>query len=276
MSRATVSHTLAVARAELGTKESPAGSNHVKYTEWYRLIGPWCAMFISWVADKAGATDIIPRHAWTPAGAQWFKDRSQWGSRPRVGAIVYYDFGSRISHVGIVETVHGDGSWTAIEGNTDERGGRTGGKVMRRRRYGVGRTGGFGYPDYAPEPKPSRSSGRTSRRDTARVKAWQALLEFAPSGIDGDWGALTEGRSQRMRSVAAHHSTKGFPVSTVELLQRIVDTSDDGVWGPRSEEGLAEWVKDAQRLLGVKADGDWGPKTDAAYLAFRKANYNKF
>lgn len=33
---------LAAAVAEIGTKESPAGSNRVKYTEWYNMVGPWC------------------------------------------------------------------------------------------------------------------------------------------------------------------------------------------------------------------------------------------
>ena len=41
---------------ELGTLESPPNSNRTKYGAWYGFDGfPWCAMFVSWVYDKAGS-----------------------------------------------------------------------------------------------------------------------------------------------------------------------------------------------------------------------------
>ena len=52
---ATANEILAVARKELGVKESPAGSNRTKYGAWYGLDGqPWCMMFVQWVFDQAG------------------------------------------------------------------------------------------------------------------------------------------------------------------------------------------------------------------------------
>src|SRR5262245_22159733 len=39
---------LARAVTQLGIKESPPESNHVVYTEWYGMVGPWCAMFCTW------------------------------------------------------------------------------------------------------------------------------------------------------------------------------------------------------------------------------------
>ena len=43
---ATVNKLLEIARAELGTKESPAGSNKVKYASWYGLDGhPDCLLY---------------------------------------------------------------------------------------------------------------------------------------------------------------------------------------------------------------------------------------
>lgn len=36
---ATAERVLDIARAELGTKESPAGSNRTKYGKWYGLDG---------------------------------------------------------------------------------------------------------------------------------------------------------------------------------------------------------------------------------------------
>src|SRR5262245_47942117 len=45
---------LATAITQLGVKESPAGSNHCKYTEWYGMVGPWCAMFVTWSYETQG------------------------------------------------------------------------------------------------------------------------------------------------------------------------------------------------------------------------------
>ena len=42
----TAAQVLAIARSQLGTKESPVGSNHTKYGVWYGMDHePWCAMF---------------------------------------------------------------------------------------------------------------------------------------------------------------------------------------------------------------------------------------
>src|SRR5689334_21606820 len=106
---ATKDHVLAIARSQLGYRES--GSNHTRYGRWYGLDGvAWCAIFISWVADRANAEDIIPRHAYTPAGAAWFVKHGRWSQAAHRGDIVYYEFPGmhRISHVGIVEAVHRD------------------------------------------------------------------------------------------------------------------------------------------------------------------------
>lgn len=145
---------LTVARSKLGYREG--SNNDTLFGRWYGLNHqPWCAMFVSWVAAKARVTRIIPRHAYTPAGAQWFKDRDAWGQRPRVGAIVYYDTAGlgRISHVGIVEKLLPGGAWYSIEGNTNEAGSREGRTVRRQRRTVVGPKGGFGYPDYTAQAK---------------------------------------------------------------------------------------------------------------------------
>ena len=43
----TADKVLAIARAELGTKESPAGSNRVKDGIWFGMPGQsWCMMFV--------------------------------------------------------------------------------------------------------------------------------------------------------------------------------------------------------------------------------------
>jgi hypothetical protein len=176
----TAAQVVAVARTQIGYKEGP--NNDTKYGRWYGLnFNPWCAMFISWLAWKAGATKIIPKHAYTPSGAQWFKDRGQWYTRPRVGDIVYFDFPNdgvnRISHVGIVEAVLNDGSIMTIEGNTNSAGSREGNGVWRKiRKVGIK---GYGRPKY--------TSARKSN------------LTIAKEVIAGKWG-VGEDRVRRLKA----------------------------------------------------------------------------
>lgn len=148
-----VDRVIARFESQVGVTEAPPGSNRTPYTEWYGLTGPWCAMFVSWCFALEGsplAASTSKGFAYTPSGAAWFRKQDRWTTEPAPGHVVFFDFPgdgvNRISHVGIVTGVHGDGSIETIEGNTDERGGRTGGKVMRRRRK-VGIVG-YGIPRY--------------------------------------------------------------------------------------------------------------------------------
>ncbi len=43
---------------------------------------PWCAMFVSWCANKAGVLgSIVPRYASCEAGADWYRNRGRYRSR---------------------------------------------------------------------------------------------------------------------------------------------------------------------------------------------------
>jgi len=150
---ATVDAVLNLARSQLGVYEKPDNSNRTPYSEWYGLIGPWCAMFVSWVFYHAGLplpASTAKGFSYTPSGAAWFQRRGRWTRVPRPGYVVFFDWPddgvNRISHVGIVESVRADGAVVTIEGNT---GSAHGGMVMRR----VRRTGivGYGIPDYKSE-----------------------------------------------------------------------------------------------------------------------------
>lgn len=161
----TAERIVAVARSQLGTVESPPNSNEQKYGRAYGMPRvAWCAQFVWWTFREAGLAHLIPKTAYTPTFAQWFKQRGQWGTQPRPGAVVFFDFPgdgvNRISHVGIVEAVNRDGTVTCIEGNTSPGTGgsqRDGGGVWRRnRRAGIV---GYGYPAYsATDTLPALSS----------------------------------------------------------------------------------------------------------------------
>lgn len=139
------------ARRHLGYTESPPGSNRTKFGAWYGMDGqPWCAMFVSYCAAKAEALGV-GKFAYTPTFAAAFRASGRFGTRPRVGAIAFFDFPDsvdRIQHVGIVESVNDDGSVTTIEGNTSPGDGGSqsnGGGVYRRVRRGPSIVG-YGYP----------------------------------------------------------------------------------------------------------------------------------
>lgn len=132
---ATAAHLLEIARAELGTIESPAGSNRVKYSAWYGLTGPWCVMFVEWCYCYA-QVELPIRTASCSALRSAAQSAGMWitgGYQP--GDIVIYDWGRDgiPDHCGIVETVGGS-SVVAIEGNTAVGNDSNGGEVMRRTR----------------------------------------------------------------------------------------------------------------------------------------------
>lgn len=132
----TAKEILAVARKELGVRESPAGSNRTKYGTWYGLDGqPWCMMFIQWVFAQAGV-ELPVKTASCGTFMRAAQAAGQWvtsGYLP--GDIVIYDFpgGAATDHCGIVVTALTGGVRT-IEGNTGVGNDSNGGEVMERTR----------------------------------------------------------------------------------------------------------------------------------------------
>ena len=92
----TAKNVLTIAASQLGISESPRGTNRVKYNEWYGINGiPWCAVFVSWVLDKAGLTELHglqnPRgSAYFPYIEKYYLREGRWQSMPQVGAIVLF------------------------------------------------------------------------------------------------------------------------------------------------------------------------------------------
>ncbi|MBC8091365.1 MAG: CHAP domain-containing protein [Pseudonocardia sp.] len=257
MSAAAVVH---VARSQLGTVERPANSNRTIYGAAYGMDGhAWCAMFVWWVLREARVLNLIPKTAYTPTFADWFRARKQWGTTPRIGAIVFFDFPgdgvNRISHVGIVEAINRDGSIICIEGNTSPGSSgsqRDGGGVFRRtRKVGII---GYGYPAYSAPAAPVAVGSR------GLIVALQAAVRV---GTDGTWGSGTDGAINLVRD-----ATRGT-FTNVANLQRVIGAEPDGVWGPRSKAALGLTVKALQIAWRVTADGTWGAPTDTAWSQSR-------
>ena len=182
----TAGTVLDVARSQIGTVEQPNGS-----TPYGRAYGmdrvAWCAMFVWWVGQQAGAGALIPKAAYTPTLAAWFQQRGQASKTPRPGSLVFFDWPGdgvdRISHVGLVEAVNPDGTLTTIEGNTtsgakgDQR---MGGGVWRRRRS-TSAVILYGHPAYdavapAPAPPATLPTLTYGMRTDSRVIALQRWL----------------------------------------------------------------------------------------------------
>lgn len=160
----TAQDVLRIAAAELGTIESPAGSNRQKYSAALgRPAEPWCADFVVWVARQAGLK-LQSESAYTPSMANAFKATRTWHTDtvPRPGDLAFFNFGAGIiRHVGIVAGWDAHAGVTCIEGNTSPGTAGSqdnGGGVYRRTRprYHIV---GFGRPYYsapaAPPPAPA-------------------------------------------------------------------------------------------------------------------------
>ena len=135
---------LELARGEIGTKESPAGSNRVKYNTVYygrEVSGAslhWCVVFIWWLFHEGGAPELFfggNRTAYCPALQNFHK--GQWvADNYKPGDIIFFNFqlGFNAQHVGICESY--DGKYiTTIDGNTGSWNEANGGAVMRKHRH---------------------------------------------------------------------------------------------------------------------------------------------
>lgn len=190
------------AQALVGVKEGSAGHKaiidtynaHKPLARGYKVkyTDEWCATFVSAVAIKCGATDIIPTECSCGRMVQlmqqmgiWIEDESK--TTPKPGDIIMYDWADSgrgnntgwPDHVGIVEKVEG-GQMTVIEGNLNNA-------VARRTLAVNGRyIRGYGRPKYQAEPV----------KPTAPKKS---LDEVAKDVIDGKYGN-GEARKQKLKA----------------------------------------------------------------------------
>lgn len=222
---------LKVCRSQLGEGEHPAGSNHNKYSTWYGIgDGPWCDMFQGWCDEQAGGDGWLKKagkYAYTPDHANFYYKNDRWGHKPRVGALVFYDWngGSKISgidHIERVESVNSDGSFYAIGGNVSNK--------VKRTRRSMQFVVGFGYPPYntsvpdpGPDPWPGRYLKLTSpyQHGSDVTFVQKRLNDKAHAGlkVDGEYGPKTEG--------------------AVKAYQKGHKLEVDGVVGPDTWKSLA-------------------------------------
>ncbi|MGP3940502.1 peptidoglycan-binding protein [Streptomyces sp. 6N106] len=135
---------ISVARGEVGTHEKRSGGHWVndsKYNRWFgRIPGygqdgygyPWCAVFVAWVADRAGVAALYPKTAGCATAVNWFKGKGRFSAYPAVGAQVFYGSGGG-AHTEICYAYDADYAYT-IGGNTNTNGSAEGDGVYLRKR----------------------------------------------------------------------------------------------------------------------------------------------
>lgn len=120
------------AKTQVGYKES--GNNNTYFGNWFGLnYNPWCAMFVSWCAAKAGVKkSVLPRLA--SADRSWAKKQGvyhkskQWGGKytPKKGDLIYFSWSVRdfADHIGMVSKTGTEGGTKyvyTIEGNKHDK-----------------------------------------------------------------------------------------------------------------------------------------------------------
>lgn len=179
---ARASELLAVAAKQLGVRESPPGSNKVRYNTWYygkEVQGggyPWCMTFVQWVFDQAGVK--LPRRTASCGDLMRAAQAAGcWVTKNFLpGDIAIFNFpgGAATDHCGIIEAVTASGV-ISIEGNTGSSSDADGGQVQRRERpakYIVGAV----RPDYDKEDNLARYNSVQECPEWAR-KTVQKLID---------------------------------------------------------------------------------------------------
>ena len=141
----------------------------------------WCATFVSAVAIKCNATNIIPTECGCGEMIALFKKLGTWvGAKsrvPNVGDIIFYDWGGDgwSDHVGIVEKVAGN-IITVIEGNYKD--------AVSRRTIGVNAKNILGYA--VPKYDAEKSTNNSTNTNKSTNNSIEVSLTQLKNGSRGD------------------------------------------------------------------------------------------
>ena len=268
------SDVMSVASGEVGYSRWSDPEQGTKYGRWYASMTgssyfgtngvPYCAMFVSWCFNQAGASAVGLPGAYCPtmltAGKRAGKAVSC--AEARYGDLVYFDWeGDGTSdHVGLVEANYGSYLQT-IEGNTGN------GQVLRRTRS-YSTVSGIIRPDY----DGSVATGHTSATEALDVDGWwgtktvsacQRALGTTVDGYVSGQSAVDMASIGGAPTDAWHIGTGGSEM--VSALQTKIGTDVDGYFGSNSCRAL-------QSYLGTTVDGVLSRPSDAVKALQRRLN----
>jgi hypothetical protein len=128
-----VGKLIAAAEPEIGYQAKPGeyAVDTTKYSQWLDWKGPWCHIFLEWVADRAGLGELIGHYGPLFRFVDHMRADFRLVPGPEVGAFALMTTTATFSHIGLVVAVAADGSsYTVIEGNQAEADGPK--AVLRR------------------------------------------------------------------------------------------------------------------------------------------------
>lgn len=156
------------AQNELNDADKTVGG--YRYKNWYGMDANWCAMFVSYCADKCGFIEkgIMPKTASVAASKQWYINNNLYhdaasGYVPKAGDIII--FGNGMSHTGIVTGYNPETKkLTTIEGNS----GRSSttpyhkGSHVKEHTYSItySKIAGYGTPQYPQDDTAADAAGQ--------------------------------------------------------------------------------------------------------------------
>lgn len=265
---------------------------------------PWCHATVSAAAYKSGNTGVIPNTAYCPSGINWFKKKGRWkarstGYKPKVGAIVYYDWSNGkdgiSDHVGVVIAVNGT-VLVVREGNKNNR--------LEDRNISMYSASimGYGVPDWGTESNSVEvnTTVTQSSKDTYTVRRGDCLSAIAkahnttvrqlvswnnianPDIINVGQVLKVKGEATTTNKTPSQTTTK--PNNWVRRLQQQLNIQckagleEDGIAGPLtlgatvviSYGAQGEITRLIQEKVGTDTDGSFGPKTDKAVKDYQK------
>lgn len=252
---ATAKNVLDVARKWVGYSEANGKfkeildvyNSHKPLARGYKIktTDEWCDAFVSAVAIKAGAVDLIGTEVGCEKHVAIFKKLGIWiedgSQKPKAGDIIVFNWDDSTQsnnggsdHIGFVEQVIGN-TITTIEGNMGN------GKVSRRSiNVGWGYIRGFARPKYDIEESASA------------VKISKTYAQLAQEVIQGVWG---NGAIRKNALTKAGYD--------YDKVQAMVDEILSGKTAKKSVTTIAKEV----------IDGKWG-NGNARKNALTKAGYD--
>ena len=240
MAKITATQVLDLARKQIGVKAT--NYRKCKYNTWYygREVSDskyhWCNVFIQWLFAQLKASNMLYGKT-SNCGQQglYFKENKRLvTSGYKVGDIVFFHWKNNksswipecysLDHVGIIEKVNSNGTYTTIEGNT---GSSTNGEVMRRTRYAY-QISCAGRPNYKAEKK-------------------SKIAE------DGVWGVETTTRAQEVFGTVVDgkisNQNKLYSTKNTGLLSTTFE------WKDKPNKTGSQLVKAIQNKIGAKVTG---------------------
>ena len=281
---------VAIARSQVGYQEGNSinqltgevygGTNFTEYGAWYGMQEMWCAMFVSWCADRAGiSTDTVPSHAYTPDGLSWFAARGQAYTRaevqsrkytPRPGDLIYFKTSRNAkttNHIGIITDYSGGRVYT-VEGNVGAAGRLTNGGMVAEHSYPISNT----YIVFICAP--NYESGSTNVLPDARQRTQQLQQKSLREAIF----SLETGERLRYDAVSADEKgslTLGcgqwYGTKAVQLLRQISaeDAAAFGTLDPEilfSKGTVSSFDEEQQRILAAALSSETGVRIQNAWM----------